>query len=438
MPKERTYEEDYVEVVRNEAPTDITFDNIKLVADTEDDILYLHSGTNNVRFINSEISGRSNAVPIYFDAETTENVFKNNHIDVNTNDAAWWCRAAFCDDSREVMSIDSSSNNTISNNYFSGLNNGGIYLYRNCGEKGTTRHTTPSGNTIVNNIFYYNKYTGDKPAIYIASRNGKSRKGNSDQCREDDGSEYGSGVSDYDHAQDNIVMQNQIVKRTTKDMIKVKNEEVNSPNYIGYNTTVSSETVDITRKAGCFVKNGEERNFINHLDKVTTYELSNTTDFKKRNLTCRDGVLYPPGITGSYEAGSYKVRKKSFNCRIESDNNGKECEVYCDGSQEVIGGVHAACNLENSNSIVESELDRIAINRIVVLKQSGNFTEGTCYVGTNELRNGNTLSGNYRDITAIHGKRSVNVGCQEHDRNGGDCQIRGNLYCIKYVPPVFH
>jgi hypothetical protein len=100
--------------------------------------------------------------------------------------------------------------------------------------------------------------------------------------------------------------------------------------------------------------------------------------------------------------------------------------------------VHAACNLENSNSIVENELDRIAINRIAVLKQSVNFNEGTCYAGTNELRNGNTLSGNYRDITAIHGKRSINVGCQEHDRNGGDCQIRGNLYCIKYVPPVFH
>jgi hypothetical protein len=34
-------------------------------------------------------------------------------------------------------------------------------------------------------------------------------------------------------------------------------------------------------------------------------------------------------------------------------------------------------------------------------------------------------------ITGITGRSSVVVACREHDQNGGDCQIRGNLYCRK-------
>ncbi len=68
------------------------------------------------------------------------------------------------------MAVDGSSWNTINNNRFASLRNGGIYLYRNCGEKGTIRITPPEHNTITNNSFYYKKYTGHKPAIYLGSR----------------------------------------------------------------------------------------------------------------------------------------------------------------------------------------------------------------------------------------------------------------------------
>jgi hypothetical protein len=44
-------------------------------------------------------------------------------------------------------------------------------------------------------------------------------------------------------------------------------------------------------------------------------------------------------------------------------------------------------------------------------------------VGFNKLQSGQ------KEITNIKGFPSVGVGCQEHDKNGGDCHIKGVLYC---------
>jgi len=238
------------------APQNIVFDNLTITGLGRNP-LYFGPGVTNSKLINSEMNGKSNQVAIYLDAETEGNTIKNNYIHVSTKNHKFerW--------DRPLIAIDGSSNNKIINNLFSNLSHGGIYLYRNCGEGGVTRHMTPSRNKIINNIFYYNKYNGSNPSVYLSSRD---RGGLWDDkigfCDEDDGYPFGSSVSDKDYARYNAVMQNQIYKRSINDMIKTKNTAVNSPNYIDYNQTVTEETVDKETSAGCYVAGGRQPNFI--------------------------------------------------------------------------------------------------------------------------------------------------------------------------------
>jgi len=251
-------QENFTTIARNNAPKHIILDNLTITSPNRIP-LYLRPGVSEIQLINSEIKGESGAVAIYLDHESYSNTIKNNYIHAAT--------------SREVIAIDGSSHNKIMNNTFAGLNNGGIYLYRNCGERGVVRHSPPEHNEIVNNIFYYNKYKGPSPAVYFGSRNGKTPGWNS-YCGKDEETEYvreygydpfgewgynlverkkegsnlyGSSLSDLDYARYNVVMQNQFYERevrdnidefswkdaTIDDMIKTKNSTVNSPNYCG-------------------------------------------------------------------------------------------------------------------------------------------------------------------------------------------------------------
>ncbi len=184
----------HVQRVRDAAPTRITFENVTIES-TGWILFYLGPGTTYVTLKNSELTGKG-ALNVYFDAETAFNVVTGNHIHAKTN--------------REVFALDGSSHNEITDNRFSSLNNGGIYLYRNCGEGGAVRVSTPSHNRIANNHFYYNRYDGPNPAVWIGSRNTVTHD---HYCGKDKGVDYGSGASDWDYAQCNQVRNNQIVKR---------------------------------------------------------------------------------------------------------------------------------------------------------------------------------------------------------------------------------
>ena len=109
--------------------------------------------------------GESSGVPIYLAPSSGRTLIKNNRIRTNT----WKSGPGR---GRETISIDGSDENQIISNWFGDLNRGGIFLYRNCGENGGVRHTTPSHNQIINNVFYYNHYTGPKPAVYLGALDG--------------------------------------------------------------------------------------------------------------------------------------------------------------------------------------------------------------------------------------------------------------------------
>lgn len=182
------------------APTGITLSNIR-VTGTGSIPIYIEPGVTRVTLEGSRIDGTSKSTAIYLDAESGNHLIKNNKFgSVNQ---------------REVIAIDGSANNTIVGNYFSGLNTGGIFIYRNCGERAVSRQQMPQYNQILKNQFLYKKYNGPNPAIFIGSRQGGRY-----YCGDDSDSRYGSGVSDRDFAQHNTVVDNQIINRNPWDYIR--------------------------------------------------------------------------------------------------------------------------------------------------------------------------------------------------------------------------
>lgn len=241
----------HVQRVRDNAPKNIVLDNVTITGMGRNP-LYFAPGVTYSKLINSEMKGKSNKVGIYFDAESAYNTLENNYIHVDTKKDGWGRLPGVRSRGWPLIAIDGSTGNKIINNKFSNLNNGGIYLYRNCGEGGTIRHTTPSRNSIINNTFVYKKYKGRNPAVYIGSRDYGFKERHPGHCDKDDGRPYGSSVSEKDYARHNIVMQNQFYKRpvskgnfpvaaTLNDYIKINNRSVNSNNKLDRNKIISSK-----------------------------------------------------------------------------------------------------------------------------------------------------------------------------------------------------
>ena len=147
-----SHEPGFVEYTRANAPRKIVFDHVTISglkctekgnrspAGTGCVPLYVHSGVSELQMFGSEITGETTGTNIYLDAESYKNTFRDNYI-----------HAVGTVFNRELIAIDGSSHNVIVNNLFSALQNGGIFLYRNCGEGARSafrrRATTPSSIT---------------------------------------------------------------------------------------------------------------------------------------------------------------------------------------------------------------------------------------------------------------------------------------------------
>jgi len=263
--------------VRFNAPYNIVLLHNKVIGIGRSPI-YFAPGVHHSSIISSYISGKSNGSAIYLDAESGFNLIRDNVITVETKvkDSYLW---GWIEIGREQISIDGSSNNKIINNYFTRLNHGGIYLYRNCGEGGNIRHQTPSYNQISNNIFYYNKYLGFLPSVWIASRNGRS-----DYCNLDKGYNLGSSINNNDLAKYNYVFQNQIYKLSPYFMIR-SNE---SPNWIFNNSSVNTS---VKRRSNCYMWNGSPSVYL--IDGQANHRITlNGKPFCDGNIyTCNNGEL---------------------------------------------------------------------------------------------------------------------------------------------------
>jgi len=173
------------------APSGVVLADLTFVADGRIP-LYLGPGTTGLTLSGSTFTGGSDGTTIYLDAESAGNTISGNTFAGTTR-------------SREQIAIDGSARNVITGNIFENPVNGGIFLYRNCGEGGTIRHQTPQENTISGNRFLYQDSGNAKPAVWLNSRNGWAW-----HCFSDPAYPFGSSLSPLDFAEYNTVTDNRL------------------------------------------------------------------------------------------------------------------------------------------------------------------------------------------------------------------------------------
>jgi hypothetical protein len=156
--------------------------------------LYVGPGVTHTTLVRSTFSGHASATAIYLDAESGWNEIRDNRFSVTT-------------ERRELIAVDGSRNNRIVGNTFENPINGGIFVYRNCGEGGVIRHQRPQDNLIAGNVFDYRRSPkAKKPAIWLGSRGGKQR-----YCFHDPAHRFGSSADPGDFARNNLVEDNRFV-----------------------------------------------------------------------------------------------------------------------------------------------------------------------------------------------------------------------------------
>ena len=401
----------HVARVRAAAPTRVLLDNLTITA-THDTPLYLSPGVTLVTLQRSELKGNAVRTAIYLDAESAYNVIRNNYIHVSIFDE--W-HIPYLDLNTRInrigpqVSVDTSSYNKIYGNRFSGLVGGGVFTYRNCGEGGTIRHGTPSYNEIINNVFYYNLSDGDVPAVYLGAHEVKAPV----WCQQDVSTSLfvGSAISELDKSSHNVVMQNQIYKLPTSKMIKV-GAIGNVGNIIEGNQTV---TTAVTRRSGCYVEDGY-KNFLRDGASLDVFK-----DVRDRPVcgatsqTCTDGELSFATVSGCV------VQSVPFDCPMSGSDAGCSRTPRCPTGTHIVGA-KAACNLESA-TVTDAELASVANGTLGVTRASDVVAEGSCTLAATTLRSGAA------PVEAALDRVAVTASCKEHDSNGGDCNIRGILYC---------
>ena len=173
------------------APSNITLEGVAIIG-TGSIPLFVGPGVTATRVLRGRFGGRSDSTAIYLDAESRDARIEGVVFDVAT--------------AREQIAIDGSASNVITGNRFALGGQGGIFLYRNCGEDGVIRHQTPSNNRITDNVFA--GASRFRPRTVVVG----ALEGNRRYCGDDAGYPFGSSADDGDRATRNIVARNRLVR----------------------------------------------------------------------------------------------------------------------------------------------------------------------------------------------------------------------------------
>jgi hypothetical protein len=214
--KESSFSLGHTERMQAAAPKDITLSGLKIKAD-EKIPLIVGPGATGVSLIDSRISGTSQSVAIYLDAESANNSIVNNIFKIKAD--------------RELIAVDGSRGNLIADNSFNRISWGGVYVYRNCGERGVVRHQEPVNNRITGNLFkldtlksYWQKNPKNgrqfeyRYGVWLGSREGSRA---ASYCGADKGFPFGSSVDNRDFANDNIVSGNRRIGSGTGYLLEL-------------------------------------------------------------------------------------------------------------------------------------------------------------------------------------------------------------------------
>jgi hypothetical protein len=384
----------YTVYAQQNGPHDVLLDNLDFETD-EPDPMYFCSGVTYNTLRNSVFAGTRSTSTIYLDAESGHNVIENNKfLSTNTD--------------HQVIAIDGSAYNRVVGNYFAGLNRGGIYIYRNCGEvppnqtTGTVRVQEPRHNQIVNNVFYYK---GDLPAVWVGSRN----RASDDQsfCGKDQGFPYGSSIDNRDFAYENVVAQNRFYKFATTQIVKAT---------YAYGSYLNEGTASSTasRPSGCYVELWTGPKLFLQ-DGESAGVMADAINGKR--YLCKNGLLKA--------SAPLQITVTPFTCLQSHSDNGCVAPAACETGVKVAARV--ACNLELANL---PSLSGVGVNRLSVARPSDNVSDGVCAIKADGVTI--SASSGFKATEALMGAgTSIQAPCREHDKtDGGDCAVNGELSCL--------
>lgn len=192
----------HTEIAQAAAPRGIVLKDLTVRGDGRIPV-YFAPGVTHSKLLNSRITGTSVSSGVYLDAESAHNTIRGNVFSVRTP--------------REVISIDGSARNVVENNRFELSDQGGIYVYRNCGEGGAARHQEPMFNLISGNTFFYKGSRSARPTIWLSFSNIQRKVF---LCPLDRAIPYCSGADDRNFANRNTVNGNTFVNSPTEEVIR--------------------------------------------------------------------------------------------------------------------------------------------------------------------------------------------------------------------------
>jgi parallel beta-helix repeat protein len=398
----------HTQVLRERAPTNIVFDDLTI--DPQGFIaLYAYMGVTGMTVRNSRFVGQSRSVAIYLDAESGFNQILDNRFETLTP--------------REVIAVDGSSDNRIQGNLFVNSPKGGIYLYRNCGEAGVVRHNEPARNDLFDNQFLD---PGGPPAfsphIWVGSRNG-----NRSYCDADAGYPFGSSVDNLDHAHFTAIKGNHFnagalaVYLAAGPSYLIDNVATSAaalPAADGFGGTFANNHVGAVPEpsSACFWRASVPMLLAD--GEFADMDLANpqAAACAAQRLACQAGSLVQQ--PGSCDPA--RIVQKHFKCAVKGSDAGCAKALACSGSKR-IQAMKARCNLE-SGGIDRLALAGAAWNSLAVDRASDVAGEGHCQVAGYDIASSAThLLGRLTHPLAVR--------CSEHDANGGDCRIEGDLVC---------
>jgi hypothetical protein len=385
--------QDHIQRSQDAAPKNITIENSVINKYQNSVWLYFGSGVTYSKLINSKLTGSTtgSATGIYLDAESAYNEISGNSLVAALSE-------------REQIAVDGSAFNKIKNNIIHVKSGGGILLYRNCGEHGVSRHQTPSKNEITNNYFAF--YGNQLPAVWIGSRRGMTRKGTKSYCNDDINSPYenknpklrfGSSLDDRDFASNNLVEENKFLDKDPKQDIWIGTPKSDSNNIIQKNMKVTMS----------------EDEFRKSINDDSQPPLTITQQSAPETTT------KPPEPK---QTQTPTTQTLTFYCGVEKNNQGCSGEIpRCPAGMHATA-IKAACNLEYGDT---KSIKTLEWNKIRVDNASDNISEGKCQVGDK------TISSGEAPLSLLIVSSDKSFSCKEHDKNGGDCVIRGLIQCSK-------
>lgn len=119
--------------------------------------------------------------------------------------------------------------------------------------------------------------------------------------------------------------------------------------------------------------------------------------------------------------GSSAPHEVPIECRAKSNNDGCEKTAACPAGTTMRSAT-AACNLEHG-LVTDEQLSLVERGYLEIVRRSDHSDEGRCWLGNTRIESGRV------PIASIADEHGILFGCQEHDRNGGDCHMRGTLFC---------